>query len=467
MTRPSAAIVIGGGVAGLAAAHRLAETLGPDRLILLEARRRLGGKIVTERQDGFVVEGGPDCFLAAKPAAIELRRLLRLDERLQDANPHRWPSFVRRHGRLHRLPTGVTGLVPSRLGALLTTRLLSVRGRLRAGFEPLLPRGTAHGDETIAGFVTRRFGREAYEWLVEPILGGIHAGDGSQLSLAATFPQLAEMERAHGSVLRPLVRRRGVGAAGASLMAPCAGMAELVEALATALPPETVRCGTAARAVRREGKGYEVTLATGVRLHAQAVILATPAHVTAALSAGLDPTLAALLRTIPFVSTATVSLAYATDRVPHPLRGTGYVSPRAEGGPVVACSWTTSKFANRAPDGVTLLRVLLGRAGRDEVVDRTDDDVLTLAREEVRETLGIGVAPLRHWIYRWPRGLPQYTQGHVGRVARIEDRLATHPGLWLVGASYHGVGVPDCMASGWRAADRLTAFVGAPRPGSG
>lgn len=460
METPYTAIVVGGGVAGLAAAHRLARVSRPGRLILVEAGQQLGGKIVTERRDGFVVEGGPDCFLAAKPAAIELRRLPGLDERLQGANPHRWPGLVRRRGRLYPLPAGLTGLVPSRVGAVLTTRLLSLPGRLRAGLEFLVPPRIPAGDETIAGFVTRRFGREAYQWLAEPLLGGIHAGDGDQLSLAATFPQLADMERVHGGVLRAMLRPQDGEPAGALLVAPRAGMAELVEALASAVPSRALHCGTAVAAVRRDSAGYAVWLASGERLLARAVILATPAHVTATLCADLDPVLAAVLREIPFVSIATVSLAYPTHQVPRPLRGTGYVSPRVEGGPVVACSWTTSKFAHRAPDGMTLLRVFLGRAGRDE--DRTDDEVLAIAREEVRQTLGIRAAPRRHWIYQWPRGLPQYTRGHLDRIARIDDRLAAHPGLWLAGASYRGVGVPDCVASGWRAADRLRAFIGAP-----
>ncbi|MFQ5890628.1 MAG: protoporphyrinogen oxidase [Gemmatimonadota bacterium] len=452
MTDSPGIVVVGGGIAGLAAALRLVERAAPGVATLVESTERLGGKILTERTDGFVIEGGPDSFLSSKPDAVELCRELSLEDRLRGTDPDRRRSFVRRDGRLFELPAGITGLVPSRIGPLLATRILSVRGRLRAGLEYFVPGRGDSQDETIRAFITRRFGAEAYDWLVEPLLSGIHAGDGGRLSLRATFPHIADMERAHGSLLRAMWRRRAPRPAGPGLVSIEGGLAEMVSQIERRIPPERIRRGTPAIAVRREEDRYRVELADGSQLTARAVILATPAFVSAELVRTLDPELARRLAEIPFVSTAIVTLAYPVEAVPHPLNGSGYLSPRAEGGPVVACSWTSSKFPGRAPEGSVLLRIFVGRAGSEEVVGRTAQELERAARVEVSETLGIRAEPTVARVHRWPRGMPQYVTGHLERIERIERRLAEHPGLFLAGASYRGVGIPDCIRSGWTAA---------------
>lgn len=457
-------LIVGGGITGLAAAERLAGAGAP--FMLVEASPWLGGKIATERVDGLVIEGGPDCFLAAKPAGVALARSLGLVERLRGTDPAYRRTYVRRGGRLHELPEGLTGLVPSRIAPLLRTRVLSPLGRLRAGCELLLPGRARADDESIAGFVTRRFGAEAYDWLVEPLLSGIYAGDGSALSLAATFPQLANLEREQGSVLRAMLRRApartpGPGNVPNGFVTPAGGLGELVDALVARLPREAVRCGTAVTGIAGQGYAYRITLGDGTTMVARRLLLATPAHASARLLEALDPELSRELAAIPFVSTATVSLAFPASAVPRPLDGYGYVSPRAEGGPVVACTWTSNKFPDRVPAGKVLVRFFIGRAGDEAIVGAPDEQLVGLARNELAQLFGVTAAPALARVFRWPRSIPQYVVGHLPRLERIAGLAAGHPGLLLAGASYRGVGIPDCIASGWAAAQAALDTMGA------
>ncbi len=458
----ASAVVIGGGISGLATATRLAERLDPAGVVLIEGDGCLGGKIRTERREGFVLEGGPDCFLSSKPAGLELCRRLGIADRLIGTNPAMRRSYVKRAGRLHPLPEGITGLVPSRLLPLLTTGILSLQGRMRAGLELLVPRRPDSAvEESVAEFARRRFGHEAYDWLIEPLLSGIFAGDGKQLSLESTFPQLQETERRDGSLLKPLLtsrlpaRREATTRAGFVTLP--GGLGELVEGLTRQLAGTRVLTGTPVRSIGAAvvGGGYRVVLSDGRIVESEAVVLATPAHVTAALVASLDPELAETLRGIPFVSTATVSLGYARAAVPAPLVGYGYVSPRAEGGPLVACTYTSNKFPGRVPADAVLVRCFVGRAGMDEIVGSDDAALLELVQRELRAMHGITAPPLLSRVVRWPLGMPQYTLGHRERLGRVVRRLDAHPGLQLVGASYRGVGIPDCIASGWAAAERI------------
>jgi oxygen-dependent protoporphyrinogen oxidase len=451
------AVVVGGGITGLAAADRLAATLGREAVLLLEAEPRLGGKITTEHVDGFVIEGGPDCFLASKPGGVELCRQLGLAGRLRGTEQRFRRSYVKRAGRLFELPDGITGLLPSRIGPLLGTSLLSLRGRARAALEILVPPRRDGTDESIAAFARRRFGPEAYEWLIEPLLGGIFAGDGEQLSLAATFPQLRDAEWSHGAILRLMLssrraRSRASSATPAGFVTPAAGLAEMVTALERRLAGR-IRTGTAVTEMRRQADGWMLALSDGTVLTASAAVLATPAFAAADLLEAADPVLALELRGIPFVSTATVSVGFPRAAIRRPLPGYGYVAPRAEGGNVVACTWTSNKFPARVPDDGVLLRFFVGRAGKEAVVAGDDESLRALVRAELASVHGVSAEPELWRIFRWPRGMPQYTLGHRERLARIERRVAELPGLALAGASYRGVGIPDCVSSGWAAAD--------------
>jgi len=461
-------VIVGGGISGLATAMRLTERLDPATITLIEAESTLGGKIRTEHNGEFIFEDGPDCFLAAKPAGIELCQQLGISERLIGTNPSTRKSFVKRDGRLHPLPDGITGMVPSQLMPLLTTSLLSLRGRMRAGLELLVPRRRDGPEESVAEFSRRRFGAEAYRWLIEPLLSGIYAGDGETLSLESTFPQMRESELRDGSLLKPLLIGEATPPAPSSptrtgFVTLKGGLGELVEALTTRLAGASILLGTRVRRVRDAvvERGYLVELTDSRTIETDNVVLATPAYASAAMLESLNPDLSAALNTIPFVSTATVSLAFPWTAFPTLPQGYGYLSPRAEGGPVVACTWTSNKFAERAPRDAVLARCFIGRAGTDQVVQMGDNVLLDLAMEELRRIAGVTESPVLHHIARWPAGMPQYTLGHRQRLERIAGKLAEHPGLHLTGASYRGVGIPDCIASGWAVADSIATPVGA------
>ena len=448
--------IIGGGITGLAAALRLHQAGVP--FLLIEAESRLGGKIHTERVGGFIVEGGPDCFLASKPDGVALVRRLGLEARLCSTDPTHRGTYVRRNGRLHRLPEGLTGLVPTRVGPLLSTGTLTPLGRLRASLEPFITAGRPNGDETIARFARRRFGRDAYDWLIEPLLSGIYAGDGEQLSLAATFPLLAELEQREGSVLRAMARRRRGGPGFVTLLR---GLAQLVEALARCLPGEQLRVGSGAVSLESRGSAFQIGLAHGPAVTADRVILAVPAPAAARLVDHVDHALGNELRGIPFVSTATISLGYAPGSLRQPLRGYGFLSPRAAGGAIVAGTWTSNKFPGRAPTGATLVRFFIGRAGAERTLEQPDDVLIHLARSEMARIAAVSATPALTRVFRWPQSMPQYIVGHRARLDRIAQLVARHPGLSLAGASYSGVGIPDCIASGWTAAGDAIAQIGA------
>ncbi len=458
-------MIIGGGIAGLAAAYRLTRAAPGLALTLVESGPRLGGKILTERVDGFVIEGGPDTFLSYKPRGVGLCRELGLEDRLHGTNPEQRRTYVMRGGRLHDLPEGLTGLIPSRFGPMLKSGLISPLGKLRMGLDYLIPPRTADGDESLAAFVERRLGRELYRRMIEPLLSGIYAGDGAQLSLAATFPQLRQAELEHGGLIRGMLAAKKDGAARPSgrsaFLTPTTGLAEIVEALEARLAGAEIRLGSGAALVGRGTRsGYRITLGSGETLHAGAVILATPGYVTAGLVAGLDPDLAAALRGIPYASTATVSAAYPLSDIPRPLDGYGYIIPGAEGRPILACTWTSTKFPHRAPQGYGLIRAFVGRAG--QALEASDEELLAMARAELRDVLGITAAPLLWRAFRWPAAMPQYTLGHPQRLATIERRLAVQPGLFLAGAAYRGIGIPDCIASGEAAAEGAAQFLDKP-----
>lgn len=453
-------VVIGGGISGLAAAIHLAERLGPEQVTLLEAGDRLGGKIETRREGDYLLESGPDCFLASKPAGLAFCHRLGLAPRLVPTRPEHRGSLVRRDGKLHPLPEGLSGLVPSRLLPLLRSRLLTPSGRLRVLAEAAIPRNRSDADETVACFARRRFGREAYDWLFEPLLGGIHAGDGEQLSLGATFPYLRRAEREGGSLLRQVMRSRRRAVAPAlttGFVSLRGGMSELVAAAASRLRSSDLRLGWQVARVAATADGWLVHGSGGDAVRAAAVIMATDGPATADLLRPIDAAAADALAGIPHVSTAIVTLAYTVAAFARAPRGYGYLSPRAAGGPLVACSFSSNKLPDRAPEGHVLLRCFLGRAGMEEVMEESDEELATRARQELDQSHGITADPILTRVHRWRRALPQYRVGHAERMQSARERLQRHHGLAVAGAVWRGVGIPDCIESGWQAADVVTA----------
>jgi oxygen-dependent protoporphyrinogen oxidase len=443
--------VVGGGIAGLAAARRLEALVPEAALVLVERDDDLGGKVRTERICGFVVEAAPDSFLTRKERGVGLCEELGLGDELIARRPEHRGSFVRRGDELHPLPEGLTGMIPTSLEALETTELLSAEGKARFAAEVDVPPGAGEEDESVGAFVSRRFGREAYDVLAEPLMTGIYGGDGDQLSLRATFPQLRAIEREHGSVLR------GLSAPAASELPPFLslrdGMGSLVDAIVAAFGRVELRVGrTVGRLVRR-ASAFEVGLTDGEAIAADGVVLATPAFVTAELLAGMDRELAEAHSEIPYASSVVVSLGYSRADVV-PLDGYGYVVPRAEGGDALACTWSSQKWEHRAPDESVLVRIYLGRFGGRDVTADGDDELVALARDEIA-FLGVSATPELTRVHRWPLGMPQYLLGHLDRLERIDAAVAGYPGLALAGAAYRGVGLPDCIASGEAAAESV------------
>lgn len=462
--------VVGGGIAGLAAAHRL-QTRARDSgvgldLRLFERAPRLGGKILTERTDGFVIEGGPDTFVSTKPWGVELCRELGIEDRLQGTDMQRRRVYVLRRGRLVELPDGLAMMVPTAVWPMLRTRLLSPIGKLRMAFDLVLPARRGRQDESLGSLIRRRLGPEVYERLIEPLMSGIYAGDGDRLSVESTFPFLRDWERDHGSLTRGALgmrRRRGSAGTGeprpSIFLTPQSGLAELVENLQTALDGVELHTGKPARTCRPEAGGIRLEFEGGEAVVADAVILATPAYVAAELLRGADAELSGWLSEIEYVSSATVSLAYHQRDLGRPLDGHGYVIPRVEGRRALACTWTSSKFPHRAPPDKALLRVFIGRAGQSDAALAEEQELVDIAREELADTLDLRADPLFVRVHRWPRAMPQYNLGHPERLERIRSRLAAHPGLFLAGAGYDGIGIPDCIHSGWTAAEEALEVV--------
>ncbi|MBI2879024.1 MAG: protoporphyrinogen oxidase, partial [Candidatus Rokubacteria bacterium] len=465
----------GGGIAGLAAAHRLTE-LARERglglsLTLLEARDRLGGTIATERAGGFLIEAGPDSFLTDKPWGLALVERLGLGERLIGTREGSRRVFVVHRGRLHPLPEGFLLLAPTRLGPLLRSRLFSWPGKLRMALDLVLPRGRETADESLASFVRRRLGREALERVAQPLVAGIYTADPESLSLAATMPRFLELERRHRSLilgLRAEAARRA-GAASASgvrygLFASLAGgMGELVEALAGRLA-DAVRLKSPVAGLSRSDRPprWRIYLADGGTLEADGVMLATEAHAAARIAADLDPELARDLAGIPYASSATVTLGYRREAIAHPLDGFGVVVPRSERRPIIACTFSSLKYPGRAPEGHVLLRAFLGGALQEGMLALDDEALAATARAELAALLGITGPPELVRVHRHPAAMPQYRVGHLELVAGIEARLARHPGLALAGSAYRGVGLADTIHSAETAASHLLLA-----PGSG
>ena len=460
-------VVVGGGIAGLSAAHRAVEVAReravPLDLTLIEARDRLGGTIASECADGFLVESGPDSFLSEKPWALALCRRLGVEDRLVRTDDRFRKVFVWYRGRLHPLPDGFQLLAPTAMRPFATSSLFSLRGKLRMALDLVLPRGSGD-DESLGAFVRRRLGAEALERVAQPLVAGIYTADPDDLSLAATMPRFLELERRDRSIILGLRRALRLaplpGTSGArwSLFVTFgAGMQEFVTTLAARLPGGAVVLGRRANALERVAERWRVMTAEGGSFEADRVIVATEAHATARLTRYLEPALTTLLEEIPYASAATLSLGYRRADVPHALDGFGFVVPRTEGKALLAGTFSSVKYPGRAPEGCVLIRAFMGGMLDAGVLAEADDALVARARDELRAALGITAPPLLTRLHRWPASMPQYRVGHLTRVEMIERVSGALPGLSLAGAAYRGVGIADCVRSGEAAAERVMA----------
>ena len=455
---PVDVVVVGAGIAGLATAYELSRR--GASFVVLERATRAGGVIFSEEIDGYTLDGGPDALLIQKPDGIGLCQEIGLGDRLVPTKPPRL-AYIQRGGKLHALPAASVLGIPTRVAPFLRTTLFSWPGKMRMGAELFVPAKRDDRDESIGAFMTRRFGTEATTYLAEPLLAGIHAGDVDRLSVQALFPRLVEAERQHGSLLRafrirdPQAPIRNAEGAFKSLPG---GLSEMVEALVRAIGETHVRTATEVETITGRGP-FQVRTAAGETTDARAVVFATPAYVTSALTRDRDGELARLSGEIAYASAATVVIAFTREAIGHPLNGSGFVVPRAEHTGILAASWLSSKWPHRAPDGRVLLRTFVGGARDPRALERSDAELVALSLAALRPLLDVRGDPIFTRIYRWDRANAQHEVGHLARVSAIEGALARHQGLFVTGSGFRGVGIPDCIADGRATARSVVAWL--------
>ncbi|GAB4563261.1 MAG: protoporphyrinogen oxidase [Anaerolineae bacterium] len=468
---PPRVLIIGGGIAGLSAAwhaEQLRTSTGlPLHWTLVERAPRLGGKIKTDRIEGFVIEGGPDSFLAQKPWAAELARQVGIGDQIMGTNEERRKVFVLQKGRLVPLPDGVMLIVPTRFLPFATSPLISPLGKLRMAMDLFIPPRRDGADETLAEFIQRRLGEEALDKIAEPLMSGIHNAESDRQSILATFPRFRQIEAKHGSLIRGMLaarRARAVAGQDGASTSPFQtlrdGMEALVDAVVARLPADRLVVGRGVAGLERTDAStprYRAILDDGRQIEADAVILAVPAYVAADLVRPFAPELARGLAQIRYVSTGTISLAFREADLPRPLDGFGFVIPRSEKRQINACTWTSSKFRHRAPNGYALLRVFFGGSRHPELMELDDAALIQIALNELRQIMGVTATPVLTRVFRWPQANPQYDVGHLDRVAQLE--ASCPPGVFLTGSAYRGVGVPDCVRQGRQALEDAAHYL--------
>jgi oxygen-dependent protoporphyrinogen oxidase len=487
--------VIGGGVSGLAAAYTLARARqagAPIEEMLIEASPWLGGVVRTETVDGFVIEAGPDSFLAEKPQAAAMARELGLGDDLMGSNDHARRTYILHRGRLLPLPDGLMFLVPTRLWPMVTTRLLPLSTKLAAARELFsFPPAGDDGDESVASFVRRHYGEAMVENIADPLLAGVYGGDSAALSVRSVLPRFWEMERQHGSLTRATLaamrKRRAASQNNAShansggtgiapspklplFMTLKGGLQQMTERLAAQIERHHiyVRRRVLALEFAPGGPGgatdscsrrFQIACEGDKAFDADAVILCVPANLAGGLLPSLDHRLSELLEGIPYSSSMTVSLGFDERARATLPAGFGYLVPRKEQRRMLACTFVHAKFDHRAPEGKAMLRCFLGGARDPDVLGLSDEEVLAVVRRELKEILNFNAEPLFYRVHRWPASMAQYPVGHRGRVSAIEERLQDLPGLYLAGNAYSGIGISDCIRTGKSAAEKSLDLV--------
>ena len=456
-------IIIGGGIAGLAAAYRIQKEISEGaslECILLEGGDRFGGKIATKRSDGFVIERGPDSFISQKPAAIQLCQQLGLGDHLVSTNPGTPNTYVYTGGKLVTMPDGLSLMIPTKFLPFAFTPLFSLSGKIRMAFDLLIPRKTDESDESLASFVRRRMGEEALRKMAEPMLAGIYASDPETMSIGSTFPMFVETERKYRSLILGMLARKKAMLLNASkrpksnfslFMTLKDGLGEMVEAVIKKSPDIKFQSRVRVESISWKEGDWTVLLEEGGEQKADALILATPGHITARFLESVTPKAAELLKQIKYVSTATVTIAYKKEGFSHALDGFGFVVPKCEGRSILACTWTSSKFPHRTPDGHVMLRCYLGGALQEEIAEKDEETMANLVKQDLKEIMGITEEPVFCKIFHNRKSNVQYEVNHSQRIDTIMQEL--QEGLFLAGSAYRGIGIPDCIQSGTKSAE--------------
>ncbi|NRF91449.1 protoporphyrinogen oxidase [Paenibacillus frigoriresistens] len=471
-------MIVGGGITGLSAAFYLKKRLesagAPFRLSVVEKSPTFGGKIHTIERDGFVIEKGPDSFLARKRPIIDLAYDLGLEHELTGTNPAAKKTYIVRQGKLHRMPPGLVLGIPTQMTPFMKTGLISPLGKMRAALDLVLPKRDVSTDESLGHFLERRLGKEVLQRIVEPLLAGIYAGDTFKLSLKATFPQFRAMEQNHRSlILGMMASRKNVSEESAHLPSAVRnsifvtfkkGLQTLVSGLEDALKTVDLRNGVGVVSVRKMGQQQaEVIFEDGHSEIVDGVILTTPTYQAAQLLA--DFPAANKLKKIDYISVANVIMAFDRKDIPFELDASGFLVPKTEGRTITACTLTSAKWLHTAPDGKVLLRCYIGRAGEQEWPEWSDEQLVSKARHDLRELLGLKAEPLFTDVTRLMHSMPQYPVGHLEQIAQFREELAAvMPQVLIVGAGFHGVGLPDCIRQGKEAAWQLADLIQSQPP---
>jgi oxygen-dependent protoporphyrinogen oxidase len=468
--------IIGGGIAGLSAAHELERHrhFGAEiDYVLYEGSPRIGGVLQTERVEGCLIEAGPDSFLTEKPWASDLCQELGIANEIIGSNDAARKTYILVNNRLIPMPDGLMFLVPTQILPTILSPLFSLATKFRMAREYFYPphdlTNPTHGeDETVAALVERHYGKEMVERLADPLLSGVYGGEANQLSVRAVLPRFADMEAKYGSLGRAmlaqnkLAQKKIADEKGSIPARPIFsslrdGMIRLIDVLATSMDPQRIRTNIPITEIQRREYGWLVNTAAGGSSF-DAVILATPAPAAARLIRHSAPAVAQELAEIRYGSSITVGLVYdANVQVPD---GFGFLVPRTENKRLLACTFVHNKFPHRAPENRSLLRCFLGGSRDEAALSLSTDEILSIVRRELDEILDITDAPLATRVYKWPSSMAQYSVGHLDRLERIRQLLQETPRLTLAGNGYHGIGVPDCVRTGREAATQMLGYLG-------
>jgi len=464
-------IIIGGGIAGLAAAYRIQEELVANSTSLqctvLEGGPKFGGKIATERNDGFILERGPDSFISQKPWAIQLCKKIGLSDQLVGTNHKYSKTYVYTGKKLVQMPDGLSLMVPTKFLPFALSPLFSIAGKIRMGMDLLIPAKKSDKDESLASFIRRRLGQEALEKMAEPMLAGIYASNPETMSIKSTFPMFFQTEQKYRSLILGMLARKAQSIKPSNnkpssfslFMTLKNGLGEMIDGIIDKCPDISFQENTKVKGLSREGNAWQIELENNETLEADAVILASPANISANLLESISGKLSELLKKIKYVSTAAVTVAYKKEGFSHALDGFGFVVPKAEKRKIMACTWTSSKFPERVPEGHVLIRCFIGGALCEDLAEQSEKDLEDMVKIELKEMMGITETPLFCRVFKNQKANVQYQVNHGELIDQVNEQLASLPGMYLSGSAYTGIGIPDCVLNGTRAAESVIEYL--------
>lgn len=460
-------VIIGGGITGLTSAYYLqkeAREKGlPLEVKLLEATHRLGGKMQTVLKDGFVIERGPDSFLARKQSASRLAKEVGMEDQLISNTAGK--SYVLVKERLHPMPGGSIMGIPTQIAPFVTTGLFSLSGKVRAAADFILPRSNPALDQSLGKFFRRRLGNEVVENLIEPLLSGIYAGDIDQLSLMSTFPQFYQVEQKYKSLIigmkksAPQPKKQVEKKADKGIFLTIkSGLQSFVDAIESKLDANSILKGYRVEGIHKRKDKYEIELHGGEQLFADSIIMSVPHQITQSIFSQYR--FFDMFKEMPSTSVATIALSFPKEAIENDIEGTGFVVSRNSDYTITACTWTHKKWPHSTPAGKVLLRCYVGRAGEEAVVDLSDDELVKIVLEDLNKTMNITMDPDFAIISRWKDSMPQYTVGHKDRIKKVKSQLEFElPGVFIAGSSYEGLGMPDCIDQGEDAVGKVLSFL--------